>query len=108
MKRTYIVTGAIPISALAVVMLLAFSYGQPAPETAVPSDADIRQILVDRIDLQHQSVGIVVGIIGPEGRRVIAYGHLEKGDPRPQRTALTGKVVYVSQPHRGAVAFGVS
>jgi serine-type D-Ala-D-Ala carboxypeptidase/endopeptidase len=40
-------------------------------------------MLVDRIDVQHQSVGIVVGIIRPEGREVIAYGHLDKGDPRP-------------------------
>jgi len=48
----------------------------------VLSDSEIRQILVDRIDAQHQSVGIVIGVIGPEGRRVIAYGHLEKGDPR--------------------------
>lgn len=50
---------------------------------AMPSDSDIRQILVNRIDVEHQSVGIVVGIIGPEGRRVVSYGHLEKDDPRP-------------------------
>ncbi|HTW22985.1 MAG TPA: serine hydrolase [Candidatus Baltobacteraceae bacterium] len=49
----------------------------------MPSDSEIRQILVDRIDVQHQSVGIVVGVIGPEGRRVIAYGHLGQGDSRP-------------------------
>jgi serine-type D-Ala-D-Ala carboxypeptidase/endopeptidase len=47
------------------------------------SDAEIRQILVDRIDVQHQSVGIVVGIIGPDSQRVIAHGLVEKGDPRP-------------------------
>ncbi|HUJ30480.1 MAG TPA: serine hydrolase domain-containing protein, partial [Candidatus Acidoferrum sp.] len=56
----------------------------------MPSDSDIRQILVDRIDTQHQSVGFVVGVIGPEGRRVVAYGHLEKGDPR----ALNGDTVF--------------
>ena len=32
---------------------------------AVVSDADIRAILVDRIDVQHQGVGIVVGVIDP-------------------------------------------
>ena len=57
---------------------------------AVPSDVDIRQMLVDRIDVQHQSIGIVVGVIGPEGRRVIAYGHLEKGDARP----LNGDTIF--------------
>ena len=56
----------------------------------MPSDSDIRQILVDRIDAQRQGVGIVVGVIGSEGRRVVAYGHLEKGDPR----ALNGDTVF--------------
>jgi D-alanyl-D-alanine-carboxypeptidase/D-alanyl-D-alanine-endopeptidase len=46
------------------------------------TDSETPQMLVDRIDRQHQSVGIVVGIIGSAGRRVIRYGHLEKGDPR--------------------------
>jgi serine-type D-Ala-D-Ala carboxypeptidase/endopeptidase len=55
---------------------------QSGAQSSMPSDSDIRQILVDRIDTQHQSVGIVIGVIGPEGRRVIAYGHLEKGDSR--------------------------
>ncbi|HEX3580077.1 MAG TPA: serine hydrolase, partial [Thermoanaerobaculia bacterium] len=41
---------------------------------AVVSDVDIRAILVDRIDVQHQGVGIVVGVIDPAGRRVVAYG----------------------------------
>jgi serine-type D-Ala-D-Ala carboxypeptidase/endopeptidase len=39
-------------------------------------------MLVDRIDIRGQSIGIVVGVIGPEERKVIAHGHLEKGDPR--------------------------
>jgi D-alanyl-D-alanine-carboxypeptidase/D-alanyl-D-alanine-endopeptidase len=48
-----------------------------------PSDSDIRQILADRIDKQKQSVGIVVGVIDAKGRRIVAYGSLEKGDKRP-------------------------
>jgi D-alanyl-D-alanine-carboxypeptidase/D-alanyl-D-alanine-endopeptidase len=62
-------------------------HAQPSP---VPSDAEIRQILVDRIDVQKQSVGIVVGVIEPSGRRVVSYGHLAKDDPRP----LTGDTLY--------------
>jgi D-alanyl-D-alanine-carboxypeptidase/D-alanyl-D-alanine-endopeptidase len=49
---------------------------------AQPSDSEIRGILTQRIDQFHQSVGIVVGTIGPDGRKVIGYGALEKGDPR--------------------------
>jgi CubicO group peptidase (beta-lactamase class C family) len=59
----------------------------------VPSDADIRQILVDRIDRDRQNVGIVVGVIDgrdAKSRRLITYGSLEKGDSRP----LTGDTIF--------------
>src|SRR5580658_7913100 len=48
----------------------------------VPSNDEIREILVKRIDRQKQAVGIVAGVIEPTGRRVVAYGNLAKGDPR--------------------------
>ena len=48
------------------------------------------KILVDRIDAQRQSVGIVVGVIEPAGRRVVAYGSLAKGDTRP----LNGDTIF--------------
>jgi len=44
---------------------------------AQATDAEIRQILVDRVDVQHKSVGIVVGIVTPQGRRVVAYGPVD-------------------------------
>src|SRR5258706_1253127 len=53
-----------------------------ASESAVPPDAEIRKILADRIDTRHQSVGIVVGVDEPHGRRIIAYGERDSGDPR--------------------------
>lgn len=77
-------------AALATATLLGASYSigafaQPpqAPSADVPSDAEIRQMLVDRIDVQHRTVGIVVGVITPQGQRIIAHGRLEKGDSRP-------------------------
>ena len=57
---------------------------------AAPSDSEIRQILVNRIDTEKQGVGIVVGVIDAKGRRVVSYGHLEKGDNRP----LDGDTVF--------------
>lgn len=54
------------------------------------SDADIRKILADRIDGMHRSVGIVVGVIGPDGRHVIAYGAPDKTGGRP----LDGDTVF--------------
>lgn len=59
-------------------------------DTPVPSDADIRKILIERIDIQKQSVGIVVGLVSPQGRRIIAHGHFGAGDPRP----VDGETVY--------------
>src|SRR5580698_9041836 len=48
----------------------------------VPSNDEIREILVKRIEQQKRAVGIVVGVIEPTGRRVVAYGNFAKGDPR--------------------------
>jgi serine-type D-Ala-D-Ala carboxypeptidase/endopeptidase len=51
------------------------------PLTVLSTD-EIRGILVRRIDQQKQALGIVVGVIEPGGRRVVAYGNLANGDPR--------------------------
>ena len=48
---------------------------------AIPSDAEIRQVLVERIDEQKRSVGIVVGVVEPDGRRVVAHGQLATDGP---------------------------
>ena len=81
---------AILLPVLVTFALAPSAMAQADKQTSLPSDSEIRQILVDRIDVQHQSVGIVVGVIGPEGRRVVAYGQLEKGDPRP----LNGDTIF--------------
>jgi CubicO group peptidase (beta-lactamase class C family) len=51
-------------------------------QPTVLSTDEIREILVKRVDEQKQAVGIVAGIIEPNGRRVVAYGNLANGDPR--------------------------
>jgi D-alanyl-D-alanine-carboxypeptidase/D-alanyl-D-alanine-endopeptidase len=59
----------------------------------LPSDADIRKILADRIDTlagQEDGIGIVVGVVGPQGRRVTSYGHLKQGHTR----SLNGDTVF--------------
>jgi D-alanyl-D-alanine-carboxypeptidase/D-alanyl-D-alanine-endopeptidase len=68
------------IKRIAVVLSLLFV--SHSASAAVVSDADIRAILADRIDVQHQSVGIVVGVIDSTGRRVVAYGKTAK-DGKP-------------------------
>lgn len=48
-----------------------------------PADSEIRRIISERIENHKQGVGIVVGIVGTEGRRVVAHGHLGTDDLRP-------------------------
>jgi serine-type D-Ala-D-Ala carboxypeptidase/endopeptidase len=45
-------------------------------------EAEIRKILVDRIDAQQKGVGMVVGVIEPGGRRIVAYGSFDRNDKR--------------------------
>ncbi|HEY3927520.1 MAG TPA: serine hydrolase [Candidatus Koribacter sp.] len=52
--------------------------------TAFPTDAQVRDLLVNRIDKDHQSVGIVVGLVDANGRRFVSYGKFDTAaDSRP-------------------------
>jgi CubicO group peptidase (beta-lactamase class C family) len=72
------------------ILLAASASAQSLPESSLPSDSEIREILVERIDTARQSVGIVVGVIEPKGRRVVTYGSLDKDDKRP----LNGDTIF--------------
>jgi CubicO group peptidase (beta-lactamase class C family) len=48
----------------------------------VPSDAEIRKILVERVGSEHSGIAIAVGVIDANGRRVVTYGSLAKDDKR--------------------------
>jgi CubicO group peptidase (beta-lactamase class C family) len=56
----------------------------------IPSDREIRSILADRVEKYRQSVGIVVGVISPDGRKVLSHGKLAADDSR----ALDGDTVF--------------
>ena len=58
---------------------------------AFPPDDEIRKILVERFGENQTAVGIVVGVIDPQGRRrIISYGYRDVGDARP----LNGDTVF--------------
>jgi CubicO group peptidase (beta-lactamase class C family) len=59
----------------------AFAGGQTPAK--LPSDREIHEMLAERIDKDHWGTGAVVGIISPEGRRIISYGTFGKDDRRP-------------------------
>lgn len=71
------------LACLALFFIGAHAQTPPAANTTAPSDSEIRNLLIDRIDVQKQGIGIVVGIISPQKRRIVAYGSLERGDRRP-------------------------
>ena len=59
--------------------------GATSAASVLPSDSEIANILAQRVNTlagQGDGIGIVVGIIGPAGRRVIAYGHRSQRDSR--------------------------
>lgn len=79
-----------PALVIGMAALLCFVAAQSPSRSGMLSDAEIRQILVDRIDAQHRTVGIVVGIINAEGQRIVSYGHLNQSDTRP----LNGDTIF--------------
>ena len=48
----------------------------------LPTDAAIKDNLAHRIDRQRDGVGIVVGVIDRDGRRVVAHGRYKRGSRR--------------------------
>lgn len=68
--------------AIPVLVALRLAPSQPAVPTALPSNDDIRKILVNRIGTEQRGVGIVVGVIDGAGRRVISYGGTDSGAGR--------------------------
>jgi D-alanyl-D-alanine-carboxypeptidase/D-alanyl-D-alanine-endopeptidase len=51
----------------------------PTEDWSIPSDDELRAFLATR--MEHNGVGIVIGVIEPAGRRVVAYGR--SGTERP-------------------------
>lgn len=47
-----------------------------------PADSEISRIISERIEIHQQSVGIVAGIVGTEGRRIVSHGHFSLHDRR--------------------------
>lgn len=70
--------------ALSLLLLTRTAAGETAGALpSVLSDEELRQILVERVDVRHTNVGIVVGVITPQGRRVVSYGVADRSDSRP-------------------------
>lgn len=61
----------------------------------LPPEADVKQILVHAVDNEKRTVGIVVGLIGPQGSSVVSYGQLDPkmpGAPGPDTVYEIGSI----------------
>src|SRR5438067_3041 len=76
-------------SAIAISIFATFSTSFAGTQS-VPPDDEIRKILAERVGENEKAVGIVVGIIDPQGRRIISYGQRNAGGARP----LDGDTVF--------------
>src|SRR5438105_9318895 len=77
-------------AAIAMSILASATTSIAGNQKAFPSDDEIRKILAERIGPNENDVGIIVGVIGPQGRRIISYGNRNAGDARP----LNGDTVF--------------
>ena len=67
------------IAAVAVLLAPDITMAQPA---SVPADDVIRQILTRLVDSERRAVGLVVGVVDADGRRVVGHGRLASDDSR--------------------------
>lgn len=65
----------------------------------VPSDSAIRAMLAER--LEHNGVGVVVGVIDSSGRRVVSYGRSGASDNRPLDGETVFQIGSVTKPFTG-------
>ena len=68
------------VFALSLVLLRTAAFAEDSP---FPPDTEIRKIIAARIGSARLGIGIVVGVIDAQGRRIISYGSLAKDDQRP-------------------------
>lgn len=72
-----------PAFVLAFILLTQTLVTQAAADSPVPPDREIRRILEEWVGRRQGYVAVVVGVIEPAGRRIVAYGSFDKDDPRP-------------------------
>jgi CubicO group peptidase (beta-lactamase class C family) len=73
----------ISVSSLFFLLVSGATFAQSTAAPRVLGDAEIRAILEERVGDDRDSIGIVVGVIEPQGRRIVAYGSTGGSPSRP-------------------------
>lgn len=74
---------ASPVAVIAISISASAATTIAERQRVLPSDDEIRKILIERVGANEKDVGIIVGVIEPRGRRIISFGHRNTGDQRP-------------------------
>jgi len=86
------------LRSMALLPLLGLRWQTAGALTAeLPTDEDVRRLLMRRIDEERQSLGIVIGLVGAARNRVVAYGARSTADPRPPDASLLFNVGSISK-----------
>jgi CubicO group peptidase (beta-lactamase class C family) len=89
--EVFTMTPSTLVAAITSAVVLVVTGGAAAQSSpALPTDDRIRDILIQRIDVERRNAGIVVGIVSPAGRRVIVRGT----SGRPDEAALSADTVF--------------
>jgi CubicO group peptidase (beta-lactamase class C family) len=80
MKKLLHVLAISPVLALAVPALAGDA---PTADSSFPSDTEIQRMLDDRVATYQDTVGLVVGIVTPQGRKIFTRGTYDLGEDVP-------------------------
>jgi serine-type D-Ala-D-Ala carboxypeptidase/endopeptidase len=76
-------TRALRSAACSVLAIVVVGTTAASQSAGLLSDQAIRSIVVNRVDVERQHVGVVAGVIDAAGRRVVGHGTFGKSDARP-------------------------
>jgi D-alanyl-D-alanine-carboxypeptidase/D-alanyl-D-alanine-endopeptidase len=77
-----------------------------APEQHL-SKAAIREILAARIDRQRNGVGLVAGVVAPNGRQRVGYGRIAGDDPRTPDANTVFEIASLTKIFTGLIFAGM-
>lgn len=88
----------VSVAAIALALLAAGRASAQQPGEAPLTDEQIRAILAQRIDRDRESVGMVIGVIGAQGRRIVSRGVFGLTDKRTVAADTLFGIASTSKP----------
>ena len=68
-----------------ILLLLCFALGSAVAQQSVPrlaTESEVRDMLIQAVDVKHSTAAIIVGVITRKGRAIVSYGKFDADDPR--------------------------